>query len=297
MSAQGVPHELRSDNSSIPSYAFPEDAAEALARATTYGMWRTAPEGRTVSFPDARRHETAAVIAGALADGPRWLTPQESATVLSCYGIPAAESRFVTTPREAGLAAREIGGRVVLKAIAPDVVHKTEAGAVRLGLEGPTRTERAAKEMRAALEATGSTVTGFMVQAMVEPGVEMIVGVVHDPSFGPVVAVGAGGTAVELVKDVRVGITPLTDLDAAEMIRSLATFPLLTGFRGAPKADVAALEDVLLRVGALVDVHREISEMDLNPVVVHPQGAVTIDARIRVDVPPPQLAVAARRPA
>jgi acyl-CoA synthetase (NDP forming) len=125
--------------------------------------------------------------------------------------------------------------------------------------------------------------------------VELLVGVVHDASFGPVVACGAGGTAVELLKDVAVRITPLTDVDAAEMVRSLATFPLLNGYRGAPKADVAALEDLLLRVSALVEAHPEITELDCNPVKVLADGAVVVDARIRVEAVSPPLPVAACR--
>jgi acyl-CoA synthetase (NDP forming) len=120
---------------------------------------------------------------------------------------------------------------------------------------------------------------------------------VHDPSFGPVVAVGAGGTAVELLKDVAVRITPLTDLDAHEMVTSLKTFPLLTGYRGAPAADVVALEEVVLRIGAMVDAHPEIAELDCNPVVVLTDRALVVDARVRVEVPLPLLPVAARRPA
>jgi acyl-CoA synthetase (NDP forming) len=123
----------------------------------------------------------------------------------------------------------------------------------------------------------------------------MLVGVVNDAVFGPVVACGAGGTAVELLKDVRVRITPLTDRDAHDMINSLSTYPLLDGYRGAPKADVEALEEVLLRVSALVETHPEIAEMDLNPVIVHPDGAVVVDARIRVDLAPPQEPLGARR--
>jgi acyl-CoA synthetase (NDP forming) len=130
---------------------------------------------------------------------------------------------------------------------------------------------------------------------MVPPGVEMLVGVVHDPLFGPVVACGAGGTAVELLKDVSVRITPLTDRDATDMIASLRTFPLLDGYRGAPKADVPALEDILLRVGAMVEAHPEIAEMDLNPVMVLPKGATVVDARIRVERAQPAEPVAARR--
>jgi acyl-CoA synthetase (NDP forming) len=122
----------------------------------------------------------------------------------------------------------------------------------------------------------------------------MLVGVVHDPLFGPVVACSAGGTAVELVRDVAVRVTPITDLDASEMVRSLRTFPLLQGFRGTPIADVRALEDVILRVGAMVDAHPSIAEMDCNPVMVLPRGAVVVDARIRVQPTAPELPLAAR---
>ncbi len=143
---------------------------------------------------------------------------------------------------------------------------------------------QAASEMAARIAAQGTQVEKFFVQRMVRPGgVEMLVGVVHDALFGPVVACGAGGTAVELLKDVKVRITPLTDSDAHEMVTSLKTFPLLDGFRGAPKCDVAGLEELLLRVGSMVENHPEIAEMDCNPVIVLPEGAVIVDARIRIE--------------
>jgi acyl-CoA synthetase (NDP forming) len=138
--------------------------------------------------------------------------------------------------------------------------------------------------MATTISDAGASLDGYVVQEMVEPGVEMLVGVVHDPSFGPVVACSAGGTQAELLRDVAVRVTPITDLDAAEMVRSLRTFPMLEGFRGAPAADVAALEDVIQRIGALVDAHPAIAEIDCNPVIVLPRGANVVDARIRVQV-------------
>jgi acyl-CoA synthetase (NDP forming) len=132
------------------------------------------------------------------------------------------------------------------------------------------------------IQSQGQSPSGFLVQRMVKKGVEMLVGVVHDPQFGPVVACGAGGVQVELLHDVSVRLTPLCQEDAAEMIRSLKTYPLLTGFRGAPRADVAALEAGLLRVSAMVDDIPQIAELDCNPFVVHEDGAVILDARIRV---------------
>src|SRR4029077_17945599 len=143
--------------------------------------------------------------------------------------------------------------------------------------------EKAATEMGESFASSGREVEGYQVQPIVDGGVEMIVGVVQDKHFGPVLACGAGGTATELLKDVSVRITPITRGYADRMVRSLKTFPLLDGYRGAPKADVAALEDVLLRVSALIDRHSEIAEMDLNPLIVHPTGATVVDARIRLE--------------
>jgi acyl-CoA synthetase (NDP forming) len=294
MSAAGGPGELRADGSAIPSYAFPEDAARALGRAAEYGSWRERPEGRVPDLPTARCDEAAALLAAALAEGrePNLLAPAQVAALLDCYGIEMASWRLAGSPEEAGAAAAGLGGPVALKAVAPGLVHKTEVGAVRLELDGADRVRSAAEEMAAAVAAEGYMVEGFLVQRMVPDGVELLVGVVHDPHFGPVVACGAGGTAVELLKDVAVRLTPLTDRDAAEMVRSLATFPLLDGYRGAAKADVAALEDLLLRVGALAEAHPEVAELDLNPVRALADGAVVVDARVRVEAasPPPPLA-------
>ncbi|HEY6709359.1 MAG TPA: GNAT family N-acetyltransferase, partial [Actinomycetota bacterium] len=221
------------DGPRLPHYRFPEDAAYALVRAVEYGVWRQRPEGQVPELPEARNDEAAALLAAALADGPggRWLAPDQVARLLACYGLPVAEWRLAGSPEEAAAAAAERGGPVALKAVAPRLVHKTEAGAVRLGLAGGDQVRAAADDMAEAVAAQGYVVEGFLVQRMVGDGVELLVGVVHDPTFGPVIACGAGGTAVELLKDVAVRITPLTDLDAAEMVRSLQTFPLLDGYR------------------------------------------------------------------
>ena len=297
MSASDLPLEPEEGAPRLPRYRFPEDAARALVRAVEYGSWRQRPEGQVPELPAARHDEAAGLLAAALAQGPspRWLAPDEVATLLDCYGLPVAEWRLTGSPEEAAAAAAELGGPVALKAVAPRLVHKTEAHAVRLGLTGAEQVQTAATEMAEAVAAEGYTVEGFLVQRMVGDGVELLVGVVHDPSFGPVIACGAGGTAVELLKDVAVRITPLTDRDATEMVRSLATFPLLDGYRGAPRADVAALEDLLLRVSAMVEAHPEIAELDCNPVKVLPDGVVVVDARVRVEAASPPLPLAARR--
>jgi acetyl coenzyme A synthetase (ADP forming)-like protein len=297
MSADELPADEGGGGPRLPRYRFPEDAARALVWAVEYATWRQRPEGHVPALPGTRHEEAAALLAAALADGPapRWLAPAQVSRLLACYGLPVAEWRLAGSPEEAGAAAAALGGPVALKAVAPRLVHKTEAKAVRLGLAGADEVRTAAAEMVEAVAAEGYTVDGFLVQRMVGEGVELLVGVVHDASFGPVIACGAGGTAVELLKDVAVRITPLTDLDAAEMVRSLATYPLLDGYRGAPRTDVAALEDLLLRVSALVEAHPEIAELDCNPVKVLPDGVVVVDARVRVEAatqPPP---LAARR--
>ncbi|MFB3737609.1 MAG: GNAT family N-acetyltransferase [Candidatus Velamenicoccus archaeovorus] len=299
MSAKGLPAELASDGTRIPSFAFPEQAAIAMAHACAYGRWREKPEGTVPRFHDLRTDEAAAIVAAALQRrevdvSGEWLSAEEVDRLLACYGLPVVRSERAATPQAAGEAAARIGAPVALKAFGPDILHKTDVGAVRLGLTGPTEVSRAADEMAERVTAAGLTLEGFLVQEMVRGGVEMLVGVAHDPVFGPVLAVSAGGTAVELVRDVSVSVTPITDLDAAEMVRSLKTFPLLDGFRGAPKADVAALEEVLLRVGAMVDALPEIAEMDCNPVMVLSHGALIVDARIRVQEAPQVKPLAAR---
>ncbi len=295
LSAQETPAELRSTEVSIPSYAFPETAAIALARAARYREWRDRPETAAPSFEDIRRDEAAAVVATALCRGDGWLTAEEIAVLMSCYGLPLVEQRIVATAEEAGVAAEDIGGRVALKGIAPGVIHKTEAGAVRLYLENAEQVRAAASEMSEQLKVNRQVPTGFVVQRMAQKGVEMLVGVVHDPQFGPVVACGAGGVQVELLRDVSVRLTPLAKADASEMIRGLKTYPLLTGFRGAPVCDVAALEEGLLRVSAMVEDIPQISELDCNPFLVHERGATILDARIRVGAVDPRPLLGVRR--
>jgi acetyl coenzyme A synthetase (ADP forming)-like protein len=294
MSTRGLPEELHEASTRIPAFAFPEAAAIAMAHACRYGDWRGRAEGSVPAFHDTDPDPAVASIAQALGRGDEWLKADEVERTLAAYGLPFVHTRRATTPEEAATAAAGLSGTIALKAFGPDIVHKTDIGAVRLNLGSPGEVEEAARQMSETVAAAGHRVEGFEIQEMVQGGVEMLVGVVHDPLFGPVVACSAGGTAVELVRDVAVRVTPITDLDAAGMVRSLRTFPLLQGFRGTPVADVRALEDVILRVGAMVDAHPSIAEMDCNPVMVLPRGAVVVDARIRVQPTAPEQPLAAR---
>lgn len=295
LSAQAAPPELRNSGVSIPSYSFPETAAIALARATRYRQWRERRETYPARFEDIRADEAAAIVAAALVRGEGWLTPAEVAALCSCYGLPLIEQRIIANAEEAGAVAEQFGSEVALKAIAPDLIHKTEAGAVRLHLHGAEAVRAAAHEMSEVLSSRGHAASGFVVQRMAQRGVEMLVGVVHDPQFGPVVACGAGGVQVELLRDVSVRITPLSKEDASDMIRELKTYPLLTGFRGSVPADVAALEDGLLRVSAMVEDIPQIAELDCNPFVVQATGATILDARIRVSTVAQRPLVGVRR--
>ncbi|MCC7366943.1 MAG: GNAT family N-acetyltransferase [Chloroflexi bacterium] len=289
MCADQVPG-ATADQVDVPIFSSPEPAAIALSRAARYGAWKAAPPIPASRPDDIRRDEAAALVATALGRGGGWLEPDEVAALLDCYGLPQAKQRVVSTIQEAAQTADEFGVPIALKGIAPGLLHKTDAGAVKLNLSGKDEVTETALAMSERLAAAGQAPTGYVVQQMVSGGVEMIVGLVQDPSFGPVLACGAGGVTAELIKDVSVRLLPLSEQDVSGMVRELRTYPLLNGYRGASKADVAALEDILRRLGALAEDVPQLAEMDCNPVKVLETGAYIVDARIRVtavDAPRP----------
>jgi acyl-CoA synthetase (NDP forming) len=194
----------------------------------------------------------------------------------------------VTDAVGAGRAAAELGLPAALKATGPALLHKSEHGGVRLGLVSAEEAGRAYEEMQRRL---GDDMTGALVQPMAGAGVETIAGFVQHEAFGPVVLFGLGGTAVELLGDHVTRLAPLTDTEATEMVHGLRAEALLTGFRGSEPVDVAALEDLLVRLGRLAADLPELVEADCNPVVATPTGAVVVDARVRVrgDAPEPDL--------
>ncbi|MEP6752147.1 MAG: GNAT family N-acetyltransferase [Candidatus Dormiibacterota bacterium] len=294
LSKESAPSIVSSEGVRVPLYPFPEDAARALSLAAHYSAWRAIPEEPPAELDGIDRDRAAGVIATALAGNGGWMTSPGMGELLACYGIPVVETRIADSPSDAGREAKVLGVPVALKAIVPGLLHKSDAGAVRLDLTGEAAVKRAAEEMSASLEQAGHQVVGFEVQPIAPRGVEMLVGVVQDEHFGPVLACGAGGTATELLKDVAVRITPITRGEASRMVRSLKTFPLLDGYRGAPRTDVGALENVLLRVSALVEAHPEVVEMDLNPLIVHPKGVVAVDARIRLEAGSPRRPLGSR---
>lgn len=281
MATKGVSGTLSDQTTHIPSYPFPELAVQALARVTDYGRWLGTPRGVQPRFA-VRKKEAAGIVARALGKNGGWSGPSESEAFLKCFGIPSVRSEGAKDPGQAAKVALRFPGKVAIKAIAPGLIHKTEMGAVKVGLSAG-EVEAAAEEMRDRLQREGFAVGGFLVQEMVAGAVEMFVGVTHDPTFGPLVACGAGGTLVGLFKDVSVGLTPLTTQDAEEMVHSLKTYQMLEGYRGGAKYDVGALKETILRLGRMVEDIPEVEELDLNPLMVLPEGkgAVVVDARIR----------------
>ncbi len=181
-------------------------------------------------------------------------------------------------------AATRIGFPVALKAQGPDLVHKSDVGGVMLGLQSAAEVEQAWATMK---ERVGSGMTAAVVQRMAGVGVELIAGVVRDDLFGPLVLFGMGGTMAELIRDRAVRVAPVGESEAMEVVRSLRCSPLLEGYRGAEPVDVAALGDLLVRLGLLARDVPEISELDLNPVIASPGGIVAVDARVRIAPPPP----------
>jgi acyl-CoA synthetase (NDP forming) len=278
MSSKGTPEQLSSGpRGAIPSFSFPENVAIALAAAARYGQWRARPVGTRLALTPEQQRSIRAQIA-ACSDG--WMPLERIATLLATVGVQLAAFRIVEPdPTAACGVAHELGFPCVLKAVAPGLVHKSDVGGVALDLPDADAVARAAESMLARVHATQ-----LVVQRQLPRGVEALVGVTTDPTLGPLLVAGIGGTAVELYKDVAFRIVPLSDLDAREMLDQLRGKPLLDGFRGGPAADRAALVDVLQRIAALVEVVPELVELDLNPVIVlQPgQGAIVADARLRL---------------
>jgi acetate---CoA ligase (ADP-forming) len=269
ISADGIPERLLS--APVAAFSFPESAARALGRAADRGEWLRARQGRMPDLQGIDTTRAKGVVAG---EDDRWLDPAEARALLQCYGVPMVAERGAESIDEAVAVADELGYPVVLKTALAGV-HKTERGGVALDL-------RDAGSVRDAAERIGPP---FIVQPLVRGGAELLVGAVQDPVFGPLVAVGPGGTFAELIGDASFRLAPLTDTDAADLVGAGKVGRLLGGFRGAPAADTAAAADLLLRVGRLADELPEVAELDLNPVIAGPSGVVAVDARVRVAAP------------
>jgi acetyl coenzyme A synthetase (ADP forming)-like protein len=287
MGEGGPPAPIAVDGERIPAYVFPESAAHALGRAAAYAQWRGKPQGVFLDFDDARPGEARAVCRAALAArGAGWLTVEETRQVLQAMGLPLVEGQVARSAEEAAAVAAAIGFPVAVKLASHRLVHKTEVGGVMLNLrdEPSVRAAYAVIESRVRQAGEFDAMDGVLVQRMLAGGVEVMVGVTEDPSFGPLIAFGLGGIHVEILRDVVFRVAPLTDRDAREMIRGIRGWRLLEGYRGHPAADIAALEELLLRVSLMVEEVAEIGELDFNPIFAFApgQGCRIADARLRV---------------
>ena len=224
----------------------------------------------------------AEIIQQARARNRLLLTEVEAKALLSTTGVAVAQARLARTREEALDLARATGFPVVLKICSPDIVHKSDVGGVRLNLASAEAVSRAFDEIVGTVTRAQPTaiLDGVSVQPMVRPGIEVIIGLTTDPQFGPAVMFGLGGMYVEVLKDVAFRLAPLSQWDAQAMIHEIKSLPLLTGYRGQPAVDLAALERTLLQVSALAEAYPEIKELDLNPVFAYPDGCLAVDARV-----------------
>jgi acyl-CoA synthetase (NDP forming) len=208
--------------------------------------------------------------------------------VLHAYGIPVAPARLARDPEDAARAATEIGYPVALKIVSSQIIHKTEVGGVRTGIDTAVEVKSASAEMLngVARAAPQATIDGILVQRMVPGGRETIVGVSRDRAFGPLVMFGLGGIYVEALRDVVFRIAPIGPLEAHDMLKGIRGVAILEGVRGAPPVDFATLGEILQRVAQLATDFEDIAELDINPLLGLPQGAMAVDARILLAPPP-----------
>ncbi len=286
LSARGAPPLLGTGpRGALPSYSFPENAAQALAAAERYGRWRRRARGTPVVLAAFARSAVRAVVDRVLAgaDGPVWLEAEDLATVLRAAGIAFAETAQ-SPVADAVATADRLGYPLVAKAVAPGLLHKSDVGGVIMGLDSAAAVAAAVETLGARMEAAGTHLEAVVLQRQVAGGIEALVGATTDATFGPLVVCGLGGVLVELLRDVVHRLPPVTDVDAAEMLTGLRAAKLLDGYRGGPRGDRAALALVIQRVSALVEAVPELRELDLNPVkVLAPgEGCVVVDGRMRI---------------
>ena len=270
------------DSPAVPAYAYPESAARALSHAARYGAWRAAAPGNIPDLAGVDRDRASGLVAGYLAGTPGggWLAREQSAGLLSCYGVTLVDSTAVTSEEDAVAAAGGFGGPVALKADVPDlVVRRSGAGAVLLDLHGADEVRRGYRSLR---ETFGDRMARVIVQPMITGGVEVKITVFEEQLFGPLVLFGLNADAAAVLADRAARLAPLTESDADEMIRSVRAAPLLLGSPGAPAADLASLTDMLLRVSQLADDLPQVAELELSPVIARPDGAVAVTGLVRI---------------
>ena len=270
-------------------YIFPESAVNALAELNRYRMWRERPAGELRHF-SVDRSGAEALLRNARDRNDLQMTAEESLRLVAHYGIPIARSTMASSREELRKQSAGLPYPVALKAVAPDLVHKMEAGGVAIDLRDRDELLAAAEKMVEAVaryrgaSATDKHSLGFLVQEYVRGGREVILGMTQDATYGPLVMFGLGGIYVETVQDVVFRVPPVTDREAQEMIRQLRGYRLLEGVRGEAAIDFAALAEILQRFSQLVEDLPELAEVDINPLLVFPEGTSfrAVDARVRL---------------
>ena len=267
----------------VPNYAFPERAISALRAMWQQRQWMDTPDNSYQAFAvDQQRVKD--LFAKVRAEGRVELGEIEARDVIEAYGMRLPQSKLARTADEAAQLASQIGFPVVLKISSPDILHKSDIGGVKVGIADAAQARDAFEliEYRARKYFPNANIWGVLVQEMLPKGRELLVGVNRDPQFGPLIAFGQGGIYVEVLKDVAFNLAPVGKEEAAAQVRRIKTYPLLKGVRGEPPADIAAVEQTILRISQLVTDFPEIVEMDINPLVAYTEGsgAVVLDARV-----------------
>jgi acetyl coenzyme A synthetase (ADP forming)-like protein len=274
----------------IPHYQFPENAARAMAAMAEFGEWSRRPQGDVLTFPDVKPDVVKEILAKVRArqslaprPSPPFVSEPEGHEILRAYGMPVPPSRLTKTLDEALAAAKEIGYPVVLKIVSPDVLHKTEFGGVRVNITDEARLKAEHADLLAGVKAKkpDADIWGVLIQQMAPKGTETILGMNRDPSFGPILMFGLGGILVEVLKDVTFRIAPLNDISTDSMVNGIKAVKILQGYRGEAPRDVAKIKECLQRLSQLVTDFEEISELDINPLLVYEEGkgALVLDAR------------------
>ena len=267
----------------VPTFTFPEEAIQGLGSLARFHAWRTRPrtEYRTFPVEEAVVRQT---LAESQSAGVTVLPEYAARSLLSAYGISFPKVVRVTRVDEAVRAADGIGYPVVLKVASPDISHKTDVGGVAVGIEDGEQLRGAWERMERSVKSAAPTarVEGFEVEAQIQGGKEVLVGVQRDPDFGPIVVFGMGGIYVEVLRDVTFRLAPVRPLSVQRMVESIKSFALLKGVRGEAPSDLDALEEAIERISQLATDLPQVVELDLNPLIVRPkgQGVVAVDARV-----------------
>ena len=266
----------------VPNYPFPERAVSSLKSMHDYYLWRTKDSGKPAHF-QVDRAAAAAVMEEAKKEGRKTMGDIEGTKILDCYGIKTVKSFLAGDGAGCRDIIKKTGLPVVMKLVSPDILHKTEAGGVRVGVQTVEEAEKTFKEIISSARAYSkdAKIEGVQIQPLISNGVEVIVGVNKDSQFGHLLMFGLGGIYVELLRDVSFRVVPINSGDAEEMVNGIKTVRMLKGFRNIPERDMDAIKEVLLRISQLCVDFPEITEMDINPLMVMEKGkgAVAVDAR------------------